>query len=327
MMTHRPDYSCKPTGKRLRRTVVAVAAFVDEHVALQVVQRRRVPLCPYLRAVEHRPRPMNEQRSQVRVPALGDAAETSLLAAARLTRCQAQPRREARGITEQRRVRRCGDYRDRGEQSHCRHPHQVSGIGLGVGVALELTRDRGNVPFQVPHFCEHLEQQCTHRVGDLGLGIFDQLRNPGQCCCCPLWNNNPELAQQIAHQVDACLRATHPLNRDTMLPLQRLVLGDLHRHRLRCGLARVVTVPVRRTPRTTLAHAESTSAPRTDRVQRASRSSPSPTATKSHALFDHVRSASAPNISIGPVPLSEPPLHCVPSGVLLGGLLVFDTTT
>ena len=136
----------------------------------------------------------------------------------------------------------------------------------------------------------------------------------------------PTIGQGVGNGLQA-LRLVRVANaqRRSCTPIsESQALRALHRSpSIRCGLARSVAIPVRRTPRTRLARAEPTSAPRTDRVQRAPRSCPSPTTTKSHALFDPVRSASAPNISIGAVALSEPPLHCVPSG----GLLVFDTTT
>lgn len=88
VMPHRPDHACQSIGKRHRCTVVPVAGLEGEHPPPQVMQRRRVDPCPHLHAVECRPLLMNEQRSQVRVPTLGDATKTSSLTAAGFTRCE-----------------------------------------------------------------------------------------------------------------------------------------------------------------------------------------------------------------------------------------------
>ena len=69
------------------------------------------------------------------------------------------------------------------------------GVGFAWRVALKLRLDARNAAFEASHFFEHLEQERSHRMGDLGLGILDQLRNTAQRRPCPLWNNDTELPQ------------------------------------------------------------------------------------------------------------------------------------
>lgn len=173
---------------------------------------------------------MDEQRTNVDVPLLGQFAESAFVAGALLTRGQPKPTAEVLAVGKSVWRADGGDESGAGEQPDTGDGLEALNIGVGLGQDLELVFDGNHVGFECRNLIEHPREDDLERIGDGG--IVDKLASLALSDRCAERHIETEFAEETANAVDTLAPGVLPLLAHAMELLEHLLLDGVDGDRL-----------------------------------------------------------------------------------------------
>src|SRR5262245_14680555 len=171
---------------------------------------------------------MNEQHTEVDVAALADGAETADETAGAHAGRQSQVAGEVTAGGETLHVPDEGDQSCGGDKTDAGDGAQAGHRGSLVGECFELRLDDTDAIFEVAYLGAGFRESGTQSVGQTGIGVGKQDRDPGQYMLSPDGDGAAELAQQPADRIEAGGAGGEPGGTQAMQSHQSLLRDGLH---------------------------------------------------------------------------------------------------
>src|SRR5436190_6243230 len=218
-----PDDAGQFVGEGHGRFVVAA-----ERLELQSPGAQTVGGATLLGSPEDGACAVDEQHAEVDVAALADGAEAADEAAGALARRQPQVAGQVTAGGEALHVSDEGDQGGSGDEADARDGAQAGNDRDLVGERLELGLDDTDAVLDVADLGAGFSEGGTQSVGQTGIGVGEQGRDPGKYMLSPEGDGATELAQQPADRIDTGGAGGEPGGTQAVQSGQSLLGDGLH---------------------------------------------------------------------------------------------------